>query len=110
MDKLYDKINDELEASELIKIVKQMQGGDQIINYMISQRDTITFFQQYIAQTIAHVKALGNELTPVNVLKNLYIQGNLMGSVKRACRMLITECENLKETVQKECDEYMQEE
>lgn len=106
LDRLYDKINDEMSENELVKVVKEMQKGDQIIAYMLEQRDTITFFQQYIAQTITHVKALGNELTPANVLKNLYIQGNLMGAVKRACRMLIEECEKLKETVEEKCKEY----
>ena len=108
LEKLYDRIDDDMPRNQLINVVKQMQKGDQIISYMINQKDTITFFQQYIAQTITYVKALGNELTPANVLKNLYAQGNLMGAVKRACVMLIQECEDLEETVQRECDEFIQ--
>lgn len=108
LEKVYDRINDNIPKNQLVNIVKKMQKGDQIINYMINQRDTITFFQQYITQTITYVKALGNELTAVNVLKNLYAQGNLMGAVKRACVVLIDECEKLKKTVEKEYDEYLE--
>ena len=108
LEKIYDRINEDMTQNQLIKAVKQMQKGDQIIQYMINQRDTITFFQQYITQTITYVKALGNELTPENVLKNLYAQGNLMGAVKRACVMLIKECEKLKETVEKEYGSYVE--
>lgn len=107
LEKIYDRINDNMPKNQLINAVKKMQKGDQIINYMIEQRDTITFFQQYIAQTITYVKALGNELTPANVLKNLFAQGNLMGAVKRACVLLIEECEKLKKTIEQECTEYI---
>lgn len=106
LEKLYNRIDDGMTENQLINVVKKMQKGDQIINYMVGQRDTITFFQQYIAQTIAYVKALGNDLTPVNVLKNLYVQGNLIGAVKRACVVLIDECEKLKDIVTDECDKY----
>lgn len=51
---------------------------------------------------------MGNELTPANVLKNVYAQGNLMGAVKRACVMLIGECEKLKKTVEKEYESYIE--
>lgn len=108
LEKIYDRINEDMTQNQLIKAVKQMQKGDQIIQYMINQHDTITFFQQYIAQTTTYVKALGNELTPANVLKNVYAQGNLMGAVKRACVMLIGECEKLKKTVEKEYESYIE--
>lgn len=107
LEKIYDRIDDSMPKNQLVNAVKKMQKGDAIIQYMLNQRDTITFFQQYIAQTVAYVKALGNEVTAVNILKNLYAQGNLMGAVKRSCVLLIEECEKLKQTVEKESKEYL---
>ena len=107
LEKIYDRIDDSMPKNQLVNAVKKMQKGDAIIQYMSNQRDTITFFQQYIAQTVTYVKALGNEVTAVNILKNLYAQGNLMGAVKQSCVLLIEECEKLKQTVEKESKEYL---
>lgn len=107
LEKLYDRIHDGMPKNQLVNVVKKMQKGDKLINYIIGRRNIITFFQQYIVQTITYVKALGNELTPANVLKNLYAQGNLMGALKRASVMLIDECEKLKDTVNEEADAFL---
>lgn len=108
LEKLYERIDGNTPKNQLVNIVKKMQKGDQIVNYIINQRDIITFFQQYITQTITHVKAIGNELTATNVLQNLYVQGNLMGALKRVSVMLADECEKLKETVQREAQNYIE--
>lgn len=105
LEKLYEQIEDELSKEKLIQIVKKMQRGNDVVDYLMAQSDIITFFQQYLAQTFTHVKALGNELTPGNVMANLQIQGNLMGAIKRVCVMLIGEFEKMKEEITEVIDE-----
>lgn len=106
LEKIYDNnLDDEMTEKQIIKAVKKMQKGDAIVRRVIDQRETITFFQQYIAQTVAHVKELGNELTGVNVMKNLLLQGNLMGALMRGSEMLISEYEALQDSLKEKMKE-----
>lgn len=95
---LEEVYEDDLEAKtekQLVEIVKKMEKANDIVVFLKEHDETITFFDQYIAQTVAHVKALGNELSAENVMKNLMLQGNLMGAVKRTCAMLDEEYEKM---------------
>lgn len=95
LEEVYDDGLTDKTEEQLVGIVKKMQRANDIIMFLKEHDETITFFDQYIAQTVAHVKALGNELSPENVMKNLMLQGNLMGAVKRTCAMLDEEFEKM---------------
>lgn len=99
LEKLYEQIEDDVSKEKLVRIVTKMQKGNDVVDYLMDQGELVTFFQQYLAQTFTHVKALGNELTPGNVMANLQIQGNLMGAIKRVCVMLVGEFEKMKEEI-----------
>lgn len=95
LEEVYEDGLEDKTEEQLVEIVKKMQKANNIIVCLKEHDETITFFEQYIAQTVAHVKALGNELSAENVMKNLMLQGNLMGAVKRTCGMLDEEFEEM---------------
>lgn len=99
LEKIFDKDLEHMTKTQLIKTVKKMQKGDSILRYVQNQDEIITFFAQFIVQTISHVKEIGNELTGENVRRNLMLQGNLMGALKRGSAMLIKEYELLQTTL-----------
>lgn len=85
LEELYDRLMEDPKEEELIQIVRRMERGNQIIADVEAETSLNTLFRPIIKQTITHVKALGNALTSENVLKNLKLQGNLMGMLMRSC-------------------------
>lgn len=64
---------------QLVDMVKRMQAGNQLINYIRTEAAiTASFFQQIIKQTVIYVKEIGNDITPKSVKRNWELQVNLL--------------------------------
>lgn len=80
-------------ASELEKIVRQLEKGDRVIQYILHDQEVhsvINYYRQIIVQTISTIKKLGNELTVDNVRKNFGLQKNLMDIIEHSSDLVIT--------------------
>lgn len=74
---------------ELVDIVLEMQKGNSIINFIISEKkNLVTFYQQNLKQTIIYVKKIGNEVTPETVKRNWELQENLMYLIELATKLV----------------------
>jgi hypothetical protein len=82
-----EKLEDMTE-SELIGVIKRMQAGDGIIQYLKEEEVLLTYFDQMMLQTTIAVKALGNALTIDNIRKNVLLQAKLIGVIKDGCTVL----------------------
>lgn len=91
LDRLYHKKLDKMNERELTDVILKMQKGDKIIQDIQKEEDLITYYQQMIRQTIIFVKDIGNEITAENVIKNIRLQGNLMGIIKNSSDLIIEE-------------------
>lgn len=105
LEKLYDKNIETMNEEQLIKTVKNMEKGNEIIEYIYGKQTLRTYFEQIIKQTITHVRLIGNELTAETVIKNLRLQGNLMGMIKRSCIVIIEEYENMSKFFQEKLED-----
>jgi chromosome condensin MukBEF complex kleisin-like MukF subunit len=81
----------------LIEVVKQMQVGDEIIQYIKGEKELLSYFDQMMLQTSIAVRALENTLSVESIKKNIQLQAKLMGVIECGCILL---CDTYKERLQ----------
>jgi hypothetical protein len=88
---------EEMSEEALIEVVKQMQVGDEIIQYIKGEKELLSYFDQMMLQTSIAVRALENTLSVESIKKNIQLQAKLMGVIECGCILL---CDTYKERLQ----------
>lgn len=64
---------------QLVEVVKVMQEGNFIFDYIVSEKKhLVTFYQANLKQTVVYVKKIGNDVTAETVKRNWELQEHLM--------------------------------
>lgn len=107
LEEIYTDDFEKSDDNTLIKAVKKMSAGNDIISYIGGHKDIFFYFEQIIRQTVTHVKQIPNELNADNVIANIKLQGNLMGMIMRSSEVIIAKYKEMIEEVKSEkVEEY----
>lgn len=101
LEKIYDRDITRMSEQQMIQAVKDMEQGNQIISDILKDERTYVYFRNIIKQTVAKVRALGNELNADTVTMNLKLQGNLMGMIMRSVDVIVEKYEEMQTYVNK---------
>jgi uncharacterized protein YnzC (UPF0291/DUF896 family) len=80
---------------ELEKILEKMDEGNSIIGDILQDIYLKDYFEQNISQAIMRVKAIGNDVTPENILKNLREQLILMVHLHNTAMLVYDEYQKI---------------
>lgn len=68
-----------LSFEQLVEVVRTMQEGNYIFDYIVAKKKhLVTFYQANLKQTVVYVKKIGNDVTPETVKRNWELQEHLM--------------------------------
>lgn len=104
LEKIYDRQIERMNKEELNQVIQEMNEGTKLVQNISLDGEVYSFFAQIILQTMYRVKAIGNDVTNENVMKNLKLQGNLMGMIMRSCSVIIGQYEEAKSYVQEQLE------
>ncbi len=104
LEEIYDRKIEQMNKKELNKVIQEMNEGTKLVQNISLDTEVYSFFAQLILQTMYRVKAIGNDVTNENVMKNLKLQGNLMGMIMRSCSVIIGQYEEAKSYVQEQLE------
>lgn len=101
LEGIYDKNIDKMNEKQLVQAVREMEQGNKIISEILKDKKIHVYFRNIIKQTVAKVKALGNELNADTVTMNLKLQGTLMGMIMRSVDPIVEKYQGMRSYVDK---------